>query len=154
MSFTPHTRIDLALFWSTIQRSAEIGKGREGGLARLALTDSDREVRDQFVEWCKAAALTVEIDQTGSPFGRRAGNDNNLPPIFIGSHLDTQINGAGGARHSNDREGRRFRALYPSGSSPDAALTEPVRCRLFSSGFAGILRPPAELARSMSPPER
>lgn len=30
MSFTPDTRIDLDRFWSTIQRSAEIGKGREG----------------------------------------------------------------------------------------------------------------------------
>lgn len=49
---------------------------------------------------------------------------------------------------------RRFRAVYACGSSPDAALTEPVRCRLFSPGFAGILRPPAERARSMSPPER
>lgn len=93
MSFTPDTRIDLDRFWSTIQRSAEIGKGREGGLARLALTDSDREVRDQFVEWCEAAGLTVEIDRMGSIFGRRAGSDDSLPPIFIGSHLDTQING-------------------------------------------------------------
>ncbi|NTZ64179.1 Zn-dependent hydrolase [Agrobacterium tumefaciens] len=93
MSFTPDTRINLDRFWSTIQRSAEIGKGREGGLARLALTDSDREVRDQFVEWCEAAGLTVEIDRMGSIFGRRAGSDDSLPPIFIGSHLDTQING-------------------------------------------------------------
>lgn len=93
MSFTAETRIDLERFWSTIQRSAEIGKGREGGLARLALTDSDREIRDQFVEWCKAAGLTVEIDEMGSVFGCRAGRDDTLPPIFIGSHLDTQING-------------------------------------------------------------
>jgi len=93
MSFTPDTRIDLDRFWSTIERSAEIGKGREGGLARLALTDSDREVRDQFVAWCEAAGLTVEIDAMGSIYGRRAGLDDTLAPIMIGSHLDTQING-------------------------------------------------------------
>jgi N-carbamoyl-L-amino-acid hydrolase len=93
MSFTPDTRIDLERFWSTIERSAEIGKGREGGLARLALTDSDREVRDQFVAWCKAAGLTVEIDAMGSIYGRRSGLDDTLAPIMIGSHLDTQING-------------------------------------------------------------
>src|SRR5882724_6393413 len=43
------TRINFDRFWSTIEKSAEIGKGRPGGLSRLALTDADREVRDQFV---------------------------------------------------------------------------------------------------------
>ncbi|AYD03902.1 Zn-dependent hydrolase [Neorhizobium sp. NCHU2750] len=93
MSFTPDSRTDLDRFWLTIQRSAEIGKGREGGLARLALTDSDREMRDEFVAWCKAAGLSVEIDAMGSIFARRAGLDDSLAPVIIGSHLDTQING-------------------------------------------------------------
>ena len=44
-------------FWSTIERSAEIGKGRPGGLARLALTDADKEMREQFI----AAGLSLSI---------------------------------------------------------------------------------------------
>jgi N-carbamoyl-L-amino-acid hydrolase len=59
----------------------------------LALTDADKEMRDQFVAWCKEAGLTVSVDQLGSIFGRRKGREDNLPPIMIGSHLDTQLNG-------------------------------------------------------------
>ena len=33
MSFSPETRADLGRFWTTIERSAEIGVGRPGGLA-------------------------------------------------------------------------------------------------------------------------
>jgi N-carbamoyl-L-amino-acid hydrolase len=32
MSITPDTRVDLDRFWSTIEASGEIGKGRPGGL--------------------------------------------------------------------------------------------------------------------------
>ena len=46
MSFSPETRADLGRFWTTIERSAEIGVGRPGGLARLTLTDDDRIMRD------------------------------------------------------------------------------------------------------------
>ena len=50
MSLPATTRIDIGRFWTTIERSAEIGVGRPGGLSRLALGDADREVRDIFVE--------------------------------------------------------------------------------------------------------
>ncbi len=93
MSINPDTRVDLDRFWSTIQASAEIGKGRAGGLSRPTLSDEDRTMRDLFCEWCKDAGLTVEIDAAGNIFGRRDGTDNSLPPILMGSHLDTQING-------------------------------------------------------------
>ena len=93
MSFSPETRVSLDRFWSTIEASAQIGTGRPGGLSRLTLTDSDREMRDLFVSWCRDAGLAVEIDELGSIFARREGTDTDLPPIYIGSHLDTQING-------------------------------------------------------------
>ena len=93
MSFSPETRADLGRFWTTIERSAEIGVGRPGGLARLTLTDDDSIMRDQFVAWCEDAGLTVEIDELGSIFARREGTDPDAAPILIGSHLDTQING-------------------------------------------------------------
>lgn len=93
MSFAQTTRINIDRFWSTIESSAEIGKGRPGGLARLTLTDDDRRMRDMFVSWCRDAGLSVEIDELGNIFGRREGLDPSLAPILIGSHLDTQING-------------------------------------------------------------
>lgn len=93
MTISPEARMSVDRFWSTIEASAEIGKGRPGGLSRLTLSDSDREMRDLFCDWCREAGLTVEIDELGSIFARRDGTDNDLPPILIGSHLDTQING-------------------------------------------------------------
>ncbi|MFN0163741.1 MAG: Zn-dependent hydrolase [Burkholderiales bacterium] len=85
--------VDPLRFWSTIEASAAIGVGRPGGLARVALTDSDREMRDLFRSWCVAAGYKVSIDAVGNLFARRAGRDDTLPPVVLGSHLDTQING-------------------------------------------------------------
>jgi beta-ureidopropionase / N-carbamoyl-L-amino-acid hydrolase len=93
MTFASDIRANLERFWSTIEHSAEIGVGRPGGLSRLALSDADREMRDLFVGWCKEAGLSVEVDELGSIFARRDGIQNDLPPVFIGSHLDTQANG-------------------------------------------------------------
>jgi len=59
----------------------------------LALTDADREMRDVFVGWCQEAGLSVTIDKVGNIFARRRGRDKDLPPVVMGSHLDTQANG-------------------------------------------------------------
>jgi N-carbamoyl-L-amino-acid hydrolase len=93
MPLPPDTRANLERFWSTIEASAEIGKGRPGGLARLTLTDDDKKMRDLFADWCQEAGLALTIDELGNMFARRDGQNNDLPPILIGSHLDTQING-------------------------------------------------------------
>jgi N-carbamoyl-L-amino-acid hydrolase len=80
--------------WSTIMASARIGPGRTPtGLRRLALTDADREMRDLFAGWCREAGCTVTVDGMGNMFARRPGLDDALPPVVIGSHLDTQIAG-------------------------------------------------------------
>ena len=79
--------------WDTIMRSGTIGPGRTTGLCRLALSDSDKEMRDLFVGWCRDAGLTVGVDRLGSIFARRSGQDDDLPPVLVGSHLDTQAAG-------------------------------------------------------------
>ena len=70
-------------FWSTIERSAQIGVGRPGGLARVALTDADREMRDEFCAWCRAAGLVVTVDAVGNMFARRAGRESALAPVVL-----------------------------------------------------------------------
>ena len=85
--------IDPQRLWQTLERSAEIGRFRDVGLRRLALSAEDKEMRDQFVQWAEAAGCTVEIDRLGNIFARRAGGDPTLSPVAIGSHLDTQICG-------------------------------------------------------------
>ncbi|HEV7415937.1 MAG TPA: Zn-dependent hydrolase [Tianweitania sediminis] len=93
MSISPVAGMSLDRFWATIESSAKIGEGRPGGLARLTLSDADRQMRDQFVVWCKDAGLRVTVDEVGSIFARREGANAEAHPILIGSHLDTQING-------------------------------------------------------------
>jgi N-carbamoyl-L-amino-acid hydrolase len=72
---------------------AKIGATPKGGVKRLTLTDLDRDGRDQFVSWCKAANLSVTVDGVGNIFARRAGRNDALPPVVSGSHLDTQPSG-------------------------------------------------------------
>ncbi|MFM9938157.1 MAG: Zn-dependent hydrolase [Hyphomicrobiaceae bacterium] len=79
--------------WATIMASAQIGKGPKGGLRRLTLTDDDRRMRDIFAGWAKDSGYQLSIDQLGSMFVRREGRDATLPPVLIGSHLDTQASG-------------------------------------------------------------
>ena len=85
--------VDARRFWSTVMRSGEIGPGKAGGLRRLALTDADKAMRDLFVTWCTEVGCTVTIDRVGNIFARRPGTDDHLPPVLMGSHLDTQVAG-------------------------------------------------------------
>ncbi|MET0679505.1 MAG: Zn-dependent hydrolase [Burkholderiales bacterium] len=89
----PAIRINEARFWRTVERSGAIGPGRPGGLSRLALSDADRGMRDQFVAWCREGGYAVTVDRVGNIFAQRGGTEAGLPPVLIGSHLDTQVNG-------------------------------------------------------------
>jgi len=79
--------------WDTLEVSGRIGKFRETGLQRLALSDEDKAMRDQFVKWCEDAGCSIDIDELGNIFARREGTDSNALPVAIGSHLDTQMCG-------------------------------------------------------------
>lgn len=85
--------IDGARFWKTLMASAEIGKGPRGGLARLTLSESDGRMRDEFRSWAEADGYAVTVDRLGNTFVRRRGTDDSLPPVLVGSHLDSQAAG-------------------------------------------------------------
>lgn len=61
----------------------------ETGMFRLALSDSDKGVRDWLVDEVMQLGCTVKVDQMGNMFCIRSGKIDG-PPIAIGSHLDTQ----------------------------------------------------------------
>ena len=86
-------RVDGERLWSDLMTLAAIGALPRGGCDRLALTDADRDGRNLFVHWCREAGLAVSIDAMGNVFARREGSDGSLPPVFAGSHLDTQSPG-------------------------------------------------------------
>lgn len=62
-------------------------------MSRLALSDSDKQARDWFVETTQALGCTTTIDSMGNIFAIRPGMRNDKPPTFVGSHLDTQPSG-------------------------------------------------------------
>ncbi len=86
-------RIDAARLWDSLMQMAEIGATPAGGCNRQALTDLDKEGRDRFCDWCKAADCRVRVDEMGNLFARREGANPSRPPILVGSHLDTQPTG-------------------------------------------------------------
>ena len=72
---------------------AAIGAIEGGGVCRIALTDADRQGRDQVVRWMRALGMTVQVDRIGNIFGTRAGRDPDAAPVMTGSHIDTVATG-------------------------------------------------------------
>ena len=72
---------------------AQFGATPRGGCNRQALTDEDKLGRELFIRWCKAVGCAVRVDEIGNIFCRREGAQPELPPVLIGSHLDTQPTG-------------------------------------------------------------
>lgn len=86
-------RVDGARLWSSLMEMARIGATARGGCNRQALTDMDRQARDVFVRWARALNCTIEVDEVGNIFARRAGAQESAAPVLTGSHLDTQETG-------------------------------------------------------------
>ncbi|MDQ1196073.1 Zn-dependent hydrolase [Agrobacterium sp. SORGH_AS 787] len=85
--------IDTERLWADIMTMGAIGGTQGGGSFRPALSDADREGRNLFRYWAQEAGLAVTVDAIGNMFARRDGEDPSLPPLMIGSHLDTQMPG-------------------------------------------------------------
>lgn len=85
--------IDGQRLWETLMSMAEIGPTANGGNCRLALTSEDAAGRRQLLDWCEAIGCTWRVDQVGNLFIRRAGTCDDLAPVAVGSHLDTQPKG-------------------------------------------------------------
>ncbi|MCF6123751.1 Zn-dependent hydrolase [Mesorhizobium sp. M7A.F.Ca.CA.001.07.2.1] len=86
-------RINSDRLWDSIMEMAKIGPGIAGGNNRQTVTDEDGEGRHLFKRWCDAAGLEMGVDEMGTMFARREGTDPSLPPVYVGSHLDTQPTG-------------------------------------------------------------
>ena len=85
--------IDPERLWDDLMLTAKIGATPKGGICRLTLTDLDREVRDWFKARCGELGCAVTVDDMGAMFARRGGQRIDVPPIGMGSHLDTQPTG-------------------------------------------------------------
>ena len=86
-------RIDGTRLWDRLMQFARFGATDKGGVWRLALTELDRETRDQLIAWAKEIGCTVGVDAIDNIFARRAGLRDDLPSVIAGSHIDTQPTG-------------------------------------------------------------
>ncbi|MFF2501063.1 Zn-dependent hydrolase [Peribacillus sp. NPDC058075] len=76
-----------------IEQLGEIGKTKDKGVQRLALSKEDREATLLVSEWMREAGLTVTHDHFGNLIGRKEGENPSLPSVMIGSHIDSVRNG-------------------------------------------------------------
>lgn len=99
---TPELRKDLRIngqrLWTSLTETAQFGAipgpaPDRPGMCRLTLADEDIAMRTWFADACKAIGMTITSDRIGTMFARMPGSDPALPPIAIGSHLDTQPTG-------------------------------------------------------------
>ena len=86
-------RINSDRLWDSLMEMAKIGPGVAGGNNRQTVTDEDGEGRHLFRTWCEDAGCTMGVDRMGTMFMRREGADPDAPPVYVGSHLDTQPTG-------------------------------------------------------------
>lgn len=83
----------MSRLWDRLMRLAEIGARGDGGVNRQALTTGEIEAWRLLLEWGAEAGLEPATDDAGNLFLTLHGRDRSLPPMVIGSHVDTQPNG-------------------------------------------------------------
>lgn len=71
---------------------ATFGATDEGGANRQAFSDADLAARKWLIEKAQAIGFSVTTDKLANLFFRLDGS-GNVPPLMVGSHIDTQPNG-------------------------------------------------------------
>ena len=72
---------------------AQFGALSKGGVNRQALCDEEIPARAQLIRWGQAIGLEPSNDEAGNFFLRYLGTDPGLPPVMVGSHIDSQPTG-------------------------------------------------------------
>ncbi|MDJ0683359.1 MAG: M20 family metallo-hydrolase [Alphaproteobacteria bacterium] len=79
--------------WGRLAEMARLGATPKGGVNRQALTEMDGLARRTLADWALGRGFSIFQDEMANLFVRREGQDESLPPVTTGSHLDTQPTG-------------------------------------------------------------
>jgi len=82
-----------------IQALSRFGTNPEGGVSRIAFSQADLEGRRYIMDLMENAGLEVRVDTAGNIIGHRDGSEGGLPPIMLGSHIDSV---PGGGNYDGD----------------------------------------------------
>jgi beta-ureidopropionase / N-carbamoyl-L-amino-acid hydrolase len=86
-------RIDGHRLWQRLMDLARFGATSKGGVCRLALSREDIEARAALVDWARLIGLKPSTDAAANLFLSLEGRESGLPPLLIGSHIDSQPTG-------------------------------------------------------------
>lgn len=89
-----HLKINGKRLYTSLAELGRIGTYQDettglAGVNRLALTAADGLGRRLVVKWFREAGLRVTVDRIGNVYGRRAGREDSLAPVMLGSHIDS-----------------------------------------------------------------
>ncbi len=82
-------RIDRNRLGERMARLARFGANEAGGIDRVAFGDADLEARAWVAGLMEEAGLDVSVDHAGNLLGHRQGTHPDLPPLSLGSHIDS-----------------------------------------------------------------
>ena len=84
--------VDINRFKRTFEHVNQYGKTNKG-MMRLAYSLEEKAATAYFISCCRRQGLKVTEDAAGNVIARREGEDPQLAPVGLGSHLDTVIDG-------------------------------------------------------------
>lgn len=65
----------------------------ETGITRVAYTNEEQACIHALMRLCKDEKMDVKLDAAGNLIARREGLNNELPPVVMGSHIDSVYQG-------------------------------------------------------------
>lgn len=75
---------------SSLKAISKFGELPCGGLTRLAFSNEDKQAREFLIELIKDYGLSIRVDAVGNIYARFDDvEDKNLPPVSVGSHIDS-----------------------------------------------------------------
>ncbi len=86
---TEQLRVDGGRLYRGLLELGEIGREAGGGAMRMSFTPADMAARALVSRWLQAADLQISVDAAGNLIGRKLGANADLPPIVLGSHIDS-----------------------------------------------------------------
>ncbi|WP_213769805.1 M20 family metallo-hydrolase [Bradyrhizobium sp. dw_78] len=123
MPHRPSGFVDDKRLWDRLMMLAQFGAREDGGVDRPALSPTESDARAQLVAWGRALGLHPFSDAMANLFLRLEGRRPELPPVLIGSHIDSQptggkFDGAFGVLAGLEA----VEAIIASGQRPDRSI--------------------------------
>ena len=88
-SVQPSPRINGGRLSGWLEEFSRFGRRDDGGVDRVAFSDADLEGREWVLALLEEVGLRVHIDMAGNILGSLPGSQEGLPPLMVGSHIDS-----------------------------------------------------------------